>query len=67
MNATLITQASRKLGCRELLAEAVVLAVIDKSDAGETVPAIVDWLDYTLGATNPAANPEFVQWVVTNK
>ncbi|MFF4595295.1 hypothetical protein [Amycolatopsis sp. NPDC001319] len=67
MTSTLITQAARKLDCRESIAAAFVNAVLSKHRQGWKAPAIARWLVSWLDPKDPAANTEFVAWVLKNK
>jgi len=63
--AELTRKASNKTGHRTQLVGPVVEIIVDNHRSGWSEKKIVDWLKYHIGPDNPAAQLEFVRWVLT--
>ncbi|MEU9686157.1 hypothetical protein [Amycolatopsis japonica] len=60
----LVMEASEKLGHRPILVDPVVTVIVGHRREGKSVEKISDWLKWHIGEDNPAAQTEFVTWVL---
>ncbi|WP_410580281.1 hypothetical protein [Amycolatopsis sp. lyj-108] len=60
----LVMEASKRLGHRPMLVEPVITVIVGQRREGKSVKEISDWLKWNLGDDKPAAQTEFVDWVL---